>query len=133
MTSVGDHCFEVLLLSCGQVCTRSLPRMEAVPVIHCPTHSTCMPSADGENSCITKACVAGSETACGLSSVSMGGSSDSTVGDSSLGESLLDPPQCFRSPPRAAEAPDLRFGLFRRVGSEGKSHAWRTQLNLIRF
>ncbi|XP_026287167.2 uncharacterized protein LOC113212601 isoform X2 [Frankliniella occidentalis] len=94
-----------------KVCARSLPRMELVPIIHCPVHSTCLtPSLEvGEKPCLSKPCLPVSETACG-SVVNMvgggGGAGEGTDANLPLGESRLDPPQRLRSPPRASEAPD---------------------------
>lgn len=55
------------------------------------------------------------EAACGSSTVTM--SANENPVEPSLGESLLDLPQRFRSPPRAAEAPD--GFLYRRL-TEGE-------------
>ncbi|KAJ1519327.1 hypothetical protein ONE63_004626 [Megalurothrips usitatus] len=103
-----------------KVCTRSLPRMDLVPVIHCPLHSTCLPPSNEVGEKTSKPCVQGSETACGTSALA--GGDTAGVKESSLGESLLDLPQRFRSPPRAAEAPD-RY-MYRVVPTEAVSAWW---------
>lgn len=91
--------------------------MELVPIIHCPLHSTCLPSSAeaGEKPCLPIPFLPGSAT--NSETVVSGSPVADVARGSSLGESLLDPSQRFRSPPRASEAPD-RF-LFRRVLAEG--------------
>lgn len=111
-----------------KVCARSLPRMEAVPVLHCLLHNGCLqpPTEAGEKSCLAKPCLphlpSGVEAACGSSAVTM--SSNENPAEPSLGESLLDLPQRFRSPPRAAEVPE--GFLYRRL-PEVSAARWQGQ------
>lgn len=95
--------------------------MEAVPVLHCLLHDGCLqpPTEAADKACLAKPCLplvpSSVEASCGSSAGAM--SASETPVESTLGESLLDLPQRFRSPPRAAEAPDSY--LFRRL-TEGK-------------